>query len=1003
MRTTRATCGKWGPARRTRPERSWKPRVPGCLDPFFRGSRGILAGLACIGATMAQPTLGEPTVYFVDWNQANDSGDGESWETAKKHLWAAIDLAGSGDIILVRGSGTPDTARYAPEGTDVSATFLINGLEIYGGFDPNDDTADTPEEAEPYTYISILTGDLEGTSNRAEHVVTASAYALLSGFTIEGGSAAVSSGTRERGAGVYVNGAGPEIVDCLIRNNLAAVQGGGMYINNGSPNVLWCMFEGNDAGQRGAGLYVNGGAPLIYHCDFLDNDAGTTTSNFLWNGGGVMLYHSGADLYDCEFKENSADWGGGGLAVEGAASNGSVLDCVFDGNEANSRGGAVFAASTNVNFDTCVFDGNTAPSGGGAYVSIFSTTTLGADIGPSFNDCTFNANTATTGSGGGAVTDTWLHPSEYATRDATAFTNCTFTNNVLRSGVNGALGAGIAIGGSTYLEACTFEGNGCYDGTSSEYEINGGGAAVNNYRRRGLGPNGTAPFEYNFHTAVLEDCVFRANTHKTGGTGHDYILHGGGLYIARPQTLFHAYCTPDEDGDCIPLWDPLEDPPDTSAVHYDAILSGCRFIDNLSANGGGLFLDRAAAQLIQCDLMGNQADGNSKNNNTASYGGGAISTYRLSYLNLTDCRFVNNRVAGSEFDDIVNNQPVNRSRSGGAIYVYLGMIADIDRCWFVGNRADSTQTGYGKGGAIWVNQHCRQSVCGEYPQPCICGDENFTATANVYNSLFVGNFAELNGGACYIEKGGRSRMVNCTVMHNRAVWFWGGVFSNSAIAAEDPWIEEACVNEVYNSILWANSSGLPSDPDGERLKNQLHDSEAEDESPFDGWPTAAHCDIRDGGTSPRGVYDGNNGNIGGHDEEHDPGIPVATAWGEWTAAAVYDAETGLTEFTASGLSAGALLGQVLRTVDEFTRPGYSLIVSNTTTEIYVLGDLSAFDYDDEFDDFVVYNYALTGVSSPCYNTGEDELYSIVSQLDILGHERFNETVDMGCYESQAIP
>jgi hypothetical protein len=196
---------------------------------------------------------------------------------------------------------------------------------------------------------------------------------------------------------------------------------------------------------------------------------------------------------------------------------------------------------------------------------------------------------------------------------------------------------------------------------------------------------------------------------------------------------------------------------------------------------------------------------------------------------------------------------------------------------------------------------------------------------------------------------------------------------------------------------------------GDTLKNQLHEKMATDPPNPTGWPTAAYCDIRDGGASPLGVYDDLNGNIGG-DAGDEPDVPVATTGGNWTTSAVYFSQSGLTKFTQSGAgwTTNALVNKILKSYNSSNLPAWALIVSNTASELYVLGNLTDYDWDrPSVGDYFIEDYRLSGTLSPCYDMGDASyLPSPFDVNDILGQDRVVgefDDIDMGCYESQDTP
>ena len=87
----------------------------------------LIAVLVCVGNTSAK-------IIYVD-DDASLTGNGSSWETAKKYLQDALDSANEGDEIRVaEGSYRPDQGSSRVLG-DRSASFeLARGVGLYGGY-----------------------------------------------------------------------------------------------------------------------------------------------------------------------------------------------------------------------------------------------------------------------------------------------------------------------------------------------------------------------------------------------------------------------------------------------------------------------------------------------------------------------------------------------------------------------------------------------------------------------------------------------------------------------------------------------------------------------------------------------------------------------------------------------------------------------------------------------------------------------------------------------------
>ena len=130
-----------------------------------------------------------------------------------------------------------DRNNESPNGTGVrDANFaLLNGVGIYGGFS-GDETLNI--QRNPVLHETILSGEIdEGGNDDSFHVVTAievNETAILAGFTISDGNATDASFPNNAGGGMYVDAAGPTVMDCNFSDNIALSTGGGMYICNSS-------------------------------------------------------------------------------------------------------------------------------------------------------------------------------------------------------------------------------------------------------------------------------------------------------------------------------------------------------------------------------------------------------------------------------------------------------------------------------------------------------------------------------------------------------------------------------------------------------------------------------------------------------------------------------------------------------------------------------------------------------------------------------------------------
>lgn len=142
-----------------------------------------------------------------------------------------------------------------------------------------------------------------------------------------------------------------------------------------------------------------------------------------------------------------------------------------------------------------------------------------------------------------------------------------------------------------------------------------------------------------------------------------------------------------------------------------AYVDGCEFYENYAMDGAALALSRGAKVYVDNSYFHD----NIANTSAKVYGiGGAIYVHDYSYLQVTNSLFVN-----------------NTARDGGAIFLGFGSEADIINTTFESNKAIVTTLGDGGGGAIFTR----------------------SSNINVENSSFIENYAELYGGAVYIDYG----------------------------------------------------------------------------------------------------------------------------------------------------------------------------------------------------------------------------------------------------------
>ncbi|HNR33474.1 MAG TPA: right-handed parallel beta-helix repeat-containing protein, partial [Candidatus Hydrogenedentes bacterium] len=256
------------------------------------------------------------TVVYVD-AYAPGANTGDSWLHAYTNLQDA--LADSSDEIWV----AQGVYRPAPAAGARTASFALqSGRRLYGGFAGGETHI---EDRNVALYPTVLSGDLNyddgdpeygpwaDMSDNSYHVVTAvdvDETAVLDGFIITRGWSWESSGYNSAGAGIYINGGGPTIVNCTFQENLAH-SGAAMVSLNAVPTTANCTFQDNLAEDgRGGAIYFKSDSVItlaITGSTFRRNTA--TTAAGPGDAGAIWAdFNCVLDLYDCLFEENTARW-----------------------------------------------------------------------------------------------------------------------------------------------------------------------------------------------------------------------------------------------------------------------------------------------------------------------------------------------------------------------------------------------------------------------------------------------------------------------------------------------------------------------------------------------------------------------------------------------------------------------------------------------------------------------------------------------------------------------
>ena len=363
------------------------------------------------------PVRGGSTSFVND--NAPPGGDGQTWATAYTYLQDALSAARNPtsaitEIWVAAGTYLPDHDAADPTGTgDRTASFqLIDGVAIRGGFAGNEDllTFDLGQR-DLQTNVSVLSGDLAHNdpttrTDDSYHVVMANSVdttAVIDGFTISNGLANGSS-SNGYGAGFYLSGSNPTILNCAFTGNLANQNGGGMYNTNSSPSLTNCTFKNNVSNYFGGGVFnASGSNPTFTNCNFGSNGSLT---------GGDAVYNDAGSrpvFTSCNFTGDVAHEE---AIVQNNSSNAEFTNCTFTGFYSSQFGAPQFGApvmgnnNSNPTLINCIFTKNNSGTIAGIVNNASSPTliqcTLSGNVGgamsnasgsnPTLINCTISGN-----------------------------------------------------------------------------------------------------------------------------------------------------------------------------------------------------------------------------------------------------------------------------------------------------------------------------------------------------------------------------------------------------------------------------------------------------------------------------------------------------------------------------------------------------------------------------------------------------------------------------------
>lgn len=141
---------------------------------------------------------------------------------------------------------------------------------------------------------------------------------VVDGFTI-------TNGTRDVGAGVYINGASPTLRYNRILSN-SATQGGGIWINNSSASISRNTIIDNNALDMGGGIYIEGGDPRFSNNIIAGNRIKAEGGRSF--GGGIAVAGGSPTILNNTLVANAATFGGA-ISIEGVGTAPTIQNTIM--------------------------------------------------------------------------------------------------------------------------------------------------------------------------------------------------------------------------------------------------------------------------------------------------------------------------------------------------------------------------------------------------------------------------------------------------------------------------------------------------------------------------------------------------------------------------------------------------------------------------------------------------------------------------------------------------
>lgn len=274
----------------------------------------LLSALQVTATTRYVVTPGTPGTPTPDYT---------SWETAATNIQDAVDIAGSGDLVLVK-QGTYFLTNSITVAKDITLRSDNNGAIDRDG--------------------TILNGNYPATTNRC--VFLDSASALLDGFTITNGYAPPTS-ENGNGGGILLDRG--TVTNCLITGCESVGVGGGVYID-AAATLTHSTISGNVAtngnANAGGGVYIWWANGIVTDCLIMNNRSNTGGGIYM-RGGNEVLFSTlkNSAIINNEAIVNVTGQGHGGIGMQ---FSGFIDNCVIASNKATKVVGTPYTGGVNL-------------------------------------------------------------------------------------------------------------------------------------------------------------------------------------------------------------------------------------------------------------------------------------------------------------------------------------------------------------------------------------------------------------------------------------------------------------------------------------------------------------------------------------------------------------------------------------------------------------------------------------------------------------------------------